>query len=129
MKRLDNWRKDVVEEIVLPSGNAALVRKVKLLDLAVNGKIPVPLLGTVEEMVGKGENLTVDDMTKFGDVLNIVVKASFVDPAVADNGDDTHLGIDEISFTDKIEVFRWANEEGYKLAPFRQEQERVFTSS
>jgi hypothetical protein len=52
--------------------------------------------------------------------LNTVALATIVEPPVSENGDDDHLGLDEINGDDKMAIFNWVNREVEQLRPFRE---------
>jgi hypothetical protein len=125
LSRVDAWRMNVVGEYELPSGNVAMLKRVSLVDLVEQGGIPQTLTGLVAEVAQKQElrQLSLEELHDFADVVNLVVKACFVDPAVADEPTEDALGVREISFVDRAEVFRWANVAARQLRPFRGKQE------
>jgi hypothetical protein len=123
--RVATWRANVVGEYELPSGNVAMLKRVSLVDLVEQGGIPQTLTGLVVEMAQKQQlrQLSLEELHDFADVVNLVVKACFIDPVVADEPTEHSLGVREISFVDRAEVFRWANEAAQRLRPFRGKSE------
>ena len=118
------WRETLTQEYTLPSGNVARLRRVGLVDLAEQGGIPDTLSGQVEALLKQQQGvprLSLADLKQFAGAVNLVVKACFIEPRVADVPGEDCLGVTEIPFVDRAEVFRWANENAVKLAPFRRE--------
>jgi len=112
---LAEWRarQQQGEAFTLPSGLDVQLKKVALIDLAQAGQIPATLRAPVAEMLKRRPDQPVDlsDVEKFGQVLDIVVKACIVAPA--------ELDVAELSSFDKQTVFNWANQAAGKLEPFR----------
>jgi len=94
---------------------------VGILDLLANGDIPTPLLGQVESLARGQVQAGLDGMKSYAEAINCVVKGCVVDPPVADEPDETHLGICEIPFEDRMEIFAWANAGSVPAEPFREE--------
>ncbi len=116
------WREKrrMGERYELPSGLVVQVRRVSLLDLAERGQIPAPLVGMVNKLLSPtSEALTVKNAPEFAEAINLVVKASVVDPPVADVPDDEHLGVTELPIGDRLALFNWANSSAERLRPFR----------
>ena len=115
---LAEWRarQQQGEAFTLPSGLDVQLKKVALIDLAQAGQIPTTLRAPVAEMLKRRPDQPVDlsDVEKFGQVLDIVVKACIVAPA--------ELDVAELSSFDKQTVFNWANQAAGKLEPFRSQQ-------
>jgi hypothetical protein len=124
VSRLSEWRRAQAEgeEYTLPSGMVMRLRRVGLLDLAMGGKIPPPLVGLVDTLLQREEvKLTLEEFERYGEVTALVVKAAAVDPPVADKADDEHLGLDELPMTDRLSIFSWANVGVKPLRPSRPE--------
>lgn len=117
---LQQWRENNIKPLTLPSGLDVKVREVKLLDLAFNGNIPVTLNGMLESLLNKPE-VKADELAKFGELVNMVVKAAMIEPAVADVADDTHVAVQELPAEDRLHIFNWANREATQLTQFRNE--------
>ena len=110
--------------MTLPSGQVATLRRVHLLDLVESGRIPDELSGVVLEVIDEGvKKPSLEDLSAYIEVVNLVCMAAFVDPPVAEKGSDEALGVEEVPFLDRAEVFRWCNEGARKLRPFRKEQD------
>ncbi len=127
---LQAWRQSRTTTMTLQSGLEVVLKKASLLDLAMNGEIPNTLAGVVDDLMDSGKTVTVkvEDFGKYGAAIDMVVKACVVEPALADEPDETHIGIREIPAGDRIEIFTWANEGVEQVAPFRaQTGERVAT--
>ncbi len=120
------WREqNTPEEVELPSGNKAMLRKVHITDLALSGAIPTTLLAEAAKFSkGKGEPLAImvqneGDFARWLGLINPVVIAAFVEPKVAKEPTDDALGVNEISGADRLAVFRWCNEGASNLESFR----------
>jgi hypothetical protein len=76
----------------------------------------------VDEMMDTGKTIDVKaaDFGQYGQVINLVVKACMVEPKVSDEGDETHLAMNELPMEDRLEVFDWANKGVEQIAPFRE---------
>ncbi len=117
------WRAARDQELTLPSGLGVIVKKASLMQLAIQGQIPTPLVGIVEEFLNNKEfKLKLSDVPSFGSMVHAVVKACLVSPAIADTADDNHITLDELSYEDCMAIFNWANGDATALAPFREEQ-------
>jgi hypothetical protein len=127
--QLLEWRarKTQGEQMVLPSGLPVTVRRVSLMNLATQSKIPQTLVNTVQQILDSGAKgsvaINVKELPMFGKVLDMVVKACLLAPALADFSDDDHLGLDELDTEDKLAIFSWANAPAEGLRPFRNGQE------
>lgn len=119
------WREsNKPEEVELPSGKVALLRRVHIMDLALNGAIPSTLLAEAAQYSQKGEPLAITvrddkDFQRWLGLINPVVIAAFVEPKVTLKPSEDTLGVEEISGSDRLTVFRWANEGASTLEPFR----------
>lgn len=121
---LQAWRQSRREDKTLPSGLDVTLKRVSLLDLAMNGEIPNTLSGMVDEMIDQKSVTTVRaaDFPKYAEVINLIVKTCLVLPAMADEPDETHLGVREMPMDDRLFIFGWANEGVEQVAPFRAKQ-------
>ncbi len=119
------WReKNGPEEVELPSGSVALLRSPHILDLVAQGVIPATLVAELEGLERKsGSDLlqNADQVERFRGMLNAVAKAAFVMPPVGDEGTDEQLGVDEVSFEDRLFVFNRCTRGARRLEPFRAE--------
>lgn len=120
---LSEWRKqrEEGEEFTLPTGLVVRLRKCDLLDLAEQGAIPTPLMGLVSKMLGETIEIKAENAGETMDAINLVVKACLVDPPVADEPDDGHITVDELTTKDRLAIYNWANMGASTLAPFRRE--------
>ena len=124
------WKR--THEMTLPSGNTGEFKRVALMDLIAQGGIPDTLSGLAAEISNKDKiaALTVEDLKKYVGVVNIVVKAAFVTPKVADVAGPDTLAVSEVDYVDRLEIFKWANGAATTLRPFRPEsQKRTFDAS
>lgn len=121
------WREGRIQEVRLPSGNVARLRRAHILDLAMAGAIPAPLAGLVSEMVSEQKTtIGLDELGKYGQLVDVVVKAAFVEPRVGDESTENQLAISEIDAADKLAVFAWSHPEGeQKMRGFRAKPARV----
>ena len=116
------WRAQRQQSITLPSGLPVTLRKVALADIAASGKIPDTLAGQVDALMSAaddaGGTLDVKALAGFGGVVDLVVRAALISPPLSDTPDGEHLSLSEIPFTDKIEIFSWAQQEVAQVAAF-----------
>lgn len=125
MADLRSWRLAREVERELPSGLTVRLRRVALLDLVSTGQLPAPLLSLIEDFATHvATTLDMAQLPQFTDVLNAVTLATVIEPPIQPIGDEEHLGLDEMSFSDKLEIFTWANEGAQRLAPFLQRAEQ-----
>lgn len=121
---LQTWRKQQQEgvEAELPSGLVVRIAKISMIDLALRGDVPAPLVPAVNAVMNKGiANLTVDNAGEYEAAINLVVKAAVIDPPVKDKGDEHSLGVNELPIVDRLAIFRECNRYGEQLRPFRRE--------
>jgi hypothetical protein len=119
------WRKKRQEGelVTLPSGLVVRRRRVHILDLAVQGKIPAPLVTLAAEMVSATRRkLDLDGMQRYADVVNLVVKAAMVEPPVGDEATEAQLAVDEMEMLDRLAIFNDGNVPTRPLRIFRPEQ-------
>lgn len=112
------------ESITLPSGLEVRVKKVTLMDLALNGEIPQSLHALTDEHFSKGKEvqISVADMATYGQMVALVIKACLVEPAVGDESDETHIALKDIEGDDKLALWQWANRGASQLEKFRPKQ-------
>lgn len=115
---IQTWRTGRTTEMILPCGLTVHVKKVTLLDLAVRGQIPTPLIGDVEAILQNGLHFAVADLKESFAAVDLVVKAAVVSPPLADEPSNEAIGIHEIPANDRLEIYMWAKEEASKLATF-----------
>lgn len=115
------------ETLTLPSGLEVRVKKVTLMDLALNGEIPQTLHPLTDELLTTGKEVQIHaaDLVKYGELVGAVVKACLLEPALADESDETHISLKDMEGDDKLELFRWANRGASQLEKFRKEQARA----
>lgn len=124
--RVQEWRaaREAGETVTLPSGQVATLRRVHLLDLIEAGKIPDELTTVVLQLIDdKIHKPSKEDLGAYIEVVNLVAIEAFMNPPVAKEASEGALGVDEVPFQDRAEVFRWSNEGARKLRPFRKEQD------
>jgi hypothetical protein len=120
---LSAWRKrrQEGEEFTTPSGLVVTLRRVSLLDLAERGEIPAPLASMVNKILDtKVHKLTVEEIPEYNKSINLLVKAAVISPPVADEPDETHVGIEELPMKDRLAIYNWC-QIGEPLRPFRRE--------
>lgn len=114
---LEEWRKKQAagESFTLPSGLDVQLRKVGMLDLAAQGKIPTALAPRINELMKSGGLATssIEQVSEFTALVNMVCQACLLWPAV---------DVTELSYEDRLAVFNWASAVSAKLSPFRGEQ-------
>jgi hypothetical protein len=120
---LQAWRgKRNQTEDVEVGGLKIKCKRVALMDLAANGQIPTPLLGVVQEISNSGQSgafqLNVTELPQITDLVNLIAKLAAVEPKIEDEPSETALGINELSFTERMAIFTWANGTATALAPF-----------
>jgi hypothetical protein len=119
---LREWReKRKGEKYVLPSGLVATVQRCDLLDLAERGQIPAPLAAIANKLVTTGVLVTVENFQEYAAGVDLLARVCIVDPPVAEEPDEEHVGIHELPMKDRIAVYNWANEGAALLTPFRAE--------
>jgi len=119
---LKAWReKRKGEKFTLPSGLDVQVQRVDLLDLAVKGGIPAPLVGSADAMIG-GMKVNVAQFTENEAVINLIVMACMIQPCVVEEktDDDDQVCVHELSMQDRLAIYNWANSGVARLMPFRE---------
>jgi hypothetical protein len=113
------WKK--TEEMILPSGNVVELRRVSLMDLIAQSSIPDTLSAlAVEVTTAKaGPKLDANQLRQYEQVVNAVVKAAVVSPAITEQGGADSLAVREVDWVDRIQIFQWANGAATALRPFR----------
>jgi len=121
------WReRNGPQDVTLPSGSVAKLRKVHIVDLASQGLIPATLVAEADKLQGASGAALMQDLEQlkgFREMLRAVAKATFVEPPVGDEATEEQLGVDEVPFDDLVHVFNWCNGRARELEPFRAEQE------
>jgi hypothetical protein len=117
------WRAARQSEQSLPSGLSVKLRRVNLIDLAANGKIPTPLIGQAKQMMSDAQSaanleISLEDFAKYAAVIDLVAAAALLSPPVAAEADDTHIAIHELPIEDRLHIFNWAQQEAAPLATF-----------
>jgi len=111
---LEEWRaaRAEGEEAELPSGLTVKLRKVSVMDLAKQGKIPTTLQPQFDKFAKQQQaKMTLADLKEFAPMVELVCRACIVEPE--------GLDVAELPFTDQIAVFGWANEGANQLQIFR----------
>lgn len=124
---LSEWRAARATEMKLPSGLVVKIKAVTVLDLAMSGQIPAPLMAGLEKVIGAGDSaeFSLATFSELAPAINALVKAAVVDPPVADQPDDEHLGVEELSAIDRFAIFKQVHQASGAggLGIFRQGQE------
>ena len=107
-------------------GLPLVVRKIEIHDLALQGQIPLPLLSMLEQTRGKLGEMSQEQMAGVDAMARTVVKAAAVRPRVVDkpakNSTD-QIGIDELTASERFDVFTWCLSGVRALEKFRTGQE------
>lgn len=114
---LPEWReqKKMGEAATLPSGLEIRIKRVAMLDLAEQGKIPVTLQPKLNELMAGGKvTVTLEQFAEFAGIINLVCRACIVEPV--------ELDVTELDYNDRLSIFQWANEVTAGLKTFRGEQ-------
>jgi hypothetical protein len=113
---LEEWRKKQAtgESFTLPSGLDVRLRKVGMLDLATQGKIPATLAPRINELMKPGGMATgnLEQVAEMAGVVDVVCQACLVWP---------EMSVTELSYEDRLAIFNWASTVSAKLSPFRGE--------
>jgi hypothetical protein len=119
---LAEWRMSKRAELDLPSGLHVQVRKVKLIDLALSGKIPETLTKDMLKLAEGPVEVEPSELPRLMQVFDAVVRAMLVEPGIVETAaecDETHITVDELDYEDKVMMFQWANGGAEALRPFR----------
>lgn len=127
-ENLAKWRQERIYPKTLPSGLQVWMRDVTITDLMLTGKLPDVMLDVIEKAEQENKDgLDLRKLAKDGAELNTLMETctilSVVEPPIADEPDEDHLGIKEISGDDKFFIFQYVNREGEKVLSFRKGQE------
>lgn len=119
---LIEWRTRRAQGVAMetPSGLKVRLRRLRLLDLAEQGRIPAPLVGAADNLMERGTPVGAENVGEIMEVVNLVVSACLVEPQVGVSGDD-QIAIDELPVADRLAIYTWAHQEVMALAPFREE--------
>ena len=117
---LDEWRKlqKTGEEAQLPSGLIVHVKRVGMMDLVAQGKIPATLKPKLEQLIGaRGHmKISVNDLAEFSELIDVVCRSCIVSPV--------ELEVSELPSLDRMAVFNWANDQAGRLTMFRQQPDQ-----
>ncbi len=124
------WRKPREEgyEITLLSGRTAKLRPVALDVLISSGGLPDVLTPFAAQTLWQerepDEIADAAEMAKsYSELINAIVPAAFLYPKVVENPEeDDEIGLDDIDFADKIQVFNLATAGAMALRKFRDQQ-------
>lgn len=116
---IKEWRNNSSKLVTLPSGNVMKLKRVALAELIGLGRIPDTLTGLAVTLINKSTTLTAEQLKEYVEIVNIVVMAAADEPKVARTASDNTLGIDEIDWVDRVQIFSWGNGAASSLRPFR----------
>lgn len=151
------WKRATAEEVTLPSGNLALVKRPGMEAFLLEGLIPDSLMGIVQEAINTGKGVPpakmqeiISDPKKVDamfDAMDRILCRVVVEPAVVwhkrekpdGSGDlevipederdpDTYIYTDEVFFDDKSFLFNYAVGGTRDLERFREETESTVAS-
>ncbi len=107
------WREKNQEEVTLPSGNVALLRRPDMMALATEDDAPNVLAGVVVAAM-QGQDMKQLEIKPTGlkdlvALLNKIARAAFVSPKIVDNpqGED-EIALADVSLADKSWILTWA---------------------
>lgn len=124
-KNLAKWRASLIHDLPLPSGLKVKVRDVTMTDLMLTGKLPDVMLDMAQDASKNGAG-SVDlkqlakNAAELASLMDTLIKLAVVEPPIADQGDDDHLGLNELNSDDKMFIFNWVNREVEQIRPFRE---------
>ncbi len=113
---LQEWRekRQHGEDATLPSGLIVQLRKVGMLDLAEQGKIPATLTPRINELMKGGVGgVSLEQVNEFAELINIVCRACVTGP--------DGLDVAELPYEDRLAIFNWASKAASALQFFRQQ--------
>jgi hypothetical protein len=94
-----------------------MLRRVQLLDLAEQGKIPAPLLAMADMLLtSESVILTVESFQENAPVITLIAGACLAGPQ--------GLEVEELPVADRLAIYNWANEVLVAVRPFRREPDR-----
>ncbi len=123
-RSLREWRAAQRETIDLPSGLTVTLRRVPLADLLMIGKVPMPLLGALDQFeipdaASPHEAIQYfQDHPEMTELIAAVVRAVLVEPLVGEVADDAHVTLEELGLSGQLAIFEWLNRGAMTLAPF-----------
>jgi len=117
---LKAWREQraMGEAFTLPSGLDVKLKRVTLLDLVTQGKIPTTLSAQANEVHTSGK-LPLTRFAEFEPLINIVVAACIVEPTPElERMHSDNVFIPDLPIDDRLAVFTWAGSEAAPLRKF-----------
>jgi hypothetical protein len=108
------------EPYQLCSGIVVLLKPVDIVDLAITGEIPAPLLGAASD-AAQGMPV-MQSVQENREIVTLVARACLVGAHEAPEGEPP-LTVEELSGTDRLDIFNWSTRQGGSFRPFRPEQE------
>ena len=132
---LDDWRaqqdahKPEETDFEVGGGVSVRVRRVSVDDLALEGQIPMPLLHSVQQHFqasnGAAPSITTmsaDQMRDIDKMARAVVKAAAIAPLVGDKDTKTHISIERIRPSVRIQILTWCASEVRAYEGFSEQQ-------
>lgn len=136
LQALAAWRESKIRTTELPaSGLTVRYKPVDLMELASTGEIPDGMKQFLEAKKEGGQatgkvSMQMEELPQVATAFDGIARACLVEALIdgtavpfAAVGDDEHIGVNELPFTDKVHLFELSNEGLAKIAPFRGEQE------
>lgn len=109
-----DWQ-PAVEEVKLPSGKSAMLKRPDLVELiSGEGDIPDVLTTLILSMISGNERqelkITQESLPQIFRSLNVIAKACFVEPKLwdQDHAEGEYIPLSWLTFNDKGFVFAWA---------------------
>jgi hypothetical protein len=121
---LAKWRQAQLHEWSLPSGLPVVTHDASIMDLAFSGQIPEPFMALIMSQAEKQGAVDLGqfkEFAEFGKLIEELVKLCLVEPAIGAVADDDHITLAELSYTDRMAIFNWANREVAALETFREQ--------
>lgn len=117
---LQDLKKSLVQETTLQNGLDVKIKDVGMMDLAMDGDIPDTLSDLFSDAMA--EDVGLDDMPKFGELVNLVCCHVIAEPKFStERGDEDYIG-NYLNARERLSLFGWANREADSVRPFRSEE-------
>jgi len=142
-KQKSTWKRKKGEDLTLPSGNVALVKRPGMESFLTEGIIPDSLMPLVNEAIATGRGMPPEKMAEVAkdpkvvldmmDAMDRILTKVVVEPKVLwhkdsegnvipeDDRDDEYIYTDDVDFEDKSFIFNYAVGGTRDLERFRQE--------
>ncbi|MCL4295696.1 MAG: hypothetical protein KJ077_08210 [Anaerolineae bacterium] len=109
---IQEWRqkRQFGEEVICPSGLTLRARRYSLLDLFSNDLVPQEMEHLLLELIQNPSPQAIfANFNKFSPIIDLTLGKAIIDPPLADEPDDTHLALSELTTMDKMSLFSWLN--------------------